>query len=129
MGCFNWLLLSPSDKPGELPLLNAGSLSVPELVSSLKEDDLCFGLLRLGFGSGRFRRVKWVSLTWSGPSVGAVRRARAMQARASMKSKLGPVSVEMEVTSVDDLTLAAVSVGGEPQGWAVWVAVRGWPLL
>lgn len=71
-------------------------------------DDLAFGLLRLGFGSGRFRRIKWASLVWSGPSVGAVKRARAMQARAAMRSKLGPVSVEIEASTVDDVTLAAV---------------------
>ena len=59
----------------------SGSLSVPELVNSLKDDEFAFGLMRLGFGSGRFRRVKWVSLTWSGSSVGAVKRAKAMQVR------------------------------------------------
>jgi hypothetical protein len=34
---------------------------VPELVGSLREDEFAYGLMRLGFGSGRFRRVKWVS--------------------------------------------------------------------
>jgi hypothetical protein len=49
-----------------------------------------------------------VSLTWSGPRVGAVKRARALQARSSMRSKLGPVSVEIEAASADDVTLQAV---------------------
>ena len=40
--------------------------------------------------------------------MGAVKRARAMQARAAMKSKMGPVSVEIEASAVEDVTLAAV---------------------
>lgn len=106
IGPFNWALYAPSTDG--LDLINAGSLSVPELVQSLKDDQFAFGLMRLGFGSGRFRRVKWVSLTWSGSAVGAVKRAKAMQARSAMRAKLGPVSVDMEVGSAEDLTLQAV---------------------
>jgi hypothetical protein len=42
-----------------MTFLNAGSLSVPELVRSLPEDEVTMGLVRLGFGTGRFRRIKY----------------------------------------------------------------------
>lgn len=32
----------------------------------LKDDQVLFGLLRMGFGSGTFRRTKWLFLHWSG---------------------------------------------------------------
>ena len=66
-----------------------GSLSVPEMANWLKDDELLCGVMRLAFGVGRFRRVKWAFLTWSGPSAGAVKRAKAMSSRSAMKAKLG----------------------------------------
>jgi hypothetical protein len=62
----------------------------------------------LGFGTGRFRRTKWVFIAWSGAKVGAVKRARAMGQRATMKSKLGHTSVDIEAASLDELTLPNV---------------------
>lgn len=44
--------------------------------------------------------------------MGAVKRAKALQARGAMRSKLGPVSVEIEAASADDVTLQAVRGGG-----------------
>lgn len=32
VGAFNWALFSPTEKPDSLEMVNAGSLSVPELV-------------------------------------------------------------------------------------------------
>ena len=72
----------------------------------LKDDELLCGIVRLAFGKGRFRRVKWAYLTWSGPSAGAVKRAKAMSSRAPMKSKLGPVSVDLETGDRADITVS-----------------------
>lgn len=53
-------------------------------------------------------RPPQVYLTWSGPSVGAVKRAKAMSARAAMRAKLGTTSVDLEVAAREDLTLDQV---------------------
>ena len=37
-------------------LFNAGSLSVSELKRVLPEDEVLYGLVRMGFGAGQFRR-------------------------------------------------------------------------
>jgi hypothetical protein len=42
-----------------MTFLNAGSLSVPELVKSLPDDEVTMSLVRLGFGTGKFRRIKY----------------------------------------------------------------------
>lgn len=103
LGAFNWFLCDP-----DFNFVDAGSLSVPELKKNLADDQVLFGLLRMGFGSGRFRRTKWVYLCWSGPSVGPVKRGKAASARAGIKSKLGATSVDIEATSQDDLTLEGI---------------------
>lgn len=103
MGAFNWFLCD-----SEFAFINAGSLSVPEMQKWLKADQVCFGLLRMGFGSGRFRRTKWVYIVWSGPSVGPVKRAKAASARGAMKAKLGPSSCDIEATCAEDASLEAI---------------------
>jgi hypothetical protein len=119
-----WSSLKPTDPSCCLPLLrphgrrflcdpdfnfvNSGSLSAPEMVKWLKDDQSCFGLLRMGFGSGRFRRTKWIFLVWSGSKVGMVKRAKAAGNRGAMKGKLGATSVDIEATSAEDVTLEAI---------------------
>ena len=65
MGPFNWALFAPSEPGKELNFVNAGSLSVNECRKWLKEDENYFGILRMGFGSGMFRRTKWIFFTLS----------------------------------------------------------------
>lgn len=102
-GAFNWFLCDAA-----FNFVNAGSLSAPELTKWLKDDAALFGLLRMSFGAGRFKRTKWISLYWSGPKVGMVARAKATGARAGIKSKLGAISVDIEATTVEDVALAAI---------------------
>lgn len=52
--------------PPELRLFNGGSLSIGELQRVLPEDQVLYGLIRMGFGAGQFRRTKWVFLHWVG---------------------------------------------------------------
>lgn len=86
-GAFNWVLFKvggggpgPSGFGGDMSFVNAGSLSVPEMVRCLPPDEVCLGLLRLGFGTGRFRRTKYVVVDYAGPALGAVKRAKALGA-------------------------------------------------
>lgn len=81
---------------------------MPELTKWLKDDAVYFGLLRMSFGGGRFRRTKWVYLYWSGAKVAPMARAKATGARAGIKSKLGASSVDIEATSAEDVTLDAI---------------------
>ena len=108
LGPFNWALFGPSEPGKELNFVNAGSLSVNECRKWLKEDENYFGVLRMGFGSGMFRRTKWIFFAFSGPKVGVVKRSKAAGAKAHLKAALGHTSVDLQVTEAEELSLEHV---------------------
>jgi hypothetical protein len=105
-GALNWILVGPD--PKQLPLENAGGGSVEEMCESLKDTEVLFGMLRLGFGSGRFRRNHFVFIHWHGESVGAVKRGKANAEKSHMASALGPHSVELSASEIEECDLKAV---------------------
>jgi hypothetical protein len=87
LGPFNWALFRPSTGD-KLELHNAGGGSIKELNKYLDDDKVLYGLLRMGFGSGNFRRTKWIFLKWFGDKMPAVQRGQAMAAESNMKDQL-----------------------------------------
>jgi hypothetical protein len=74
----------------------------------LLKGETLYGLLRLGFGQGRFRRTKTVLFTWmptGAPSLTVAQRKKMAEARGSMLEKLGAYSFEVSATVQDDLSL------------------------
>lgn len=109
MGPFNWCLFRGTEAKDDYSgFINAGSLSVPELVKFLPEDDCSFGLIRMGFGTGRFRRTKWIKLEFSPAQLSIVKKAKATASRAPMRGKLGPSSIDLELAEKADLTITAI---------------------
>ena len=39
---------------------------VNEMLDLLPADDILCGLVRMGFGAGKFRRTKYISIWWAG---------------------------------------------------------------
>lgn len=90
VGAFNWALFKPHKSHAKLH--NAGSLGVTEMVkwlpenevqcgwraqagvapnvlglqSSLAASQVLYGILRMGFGAGKWRRTKRLFVHWSG---------------------------------------------------------------
>eukprot|EP00042_Codosiga_hollandica_P024734 m.105796 g.105796 ORF g.105796 m.105796 type:complete len:363 (-) comp51660_c0_seq1:149-1237(-) len=106
MGPFNWVLLIPN--ASKLEFVNAGSLSVDEMSEWLKPDQVYYGLLRMGFGSGKFRRTKWISIWWSGESVSAVKRGKFGALEGDMMKRVEPFSLTVSARNPDEITLKAV---------------------
>lgn len=111
VGIWNWLLIGPD--PQALPLICGGEGSVDEMREYLTEHDeeVLFGLLRVGFGEGRLRRVKHVFIHAIGARVPAVRRGRWNASRASMEQVMyGFVhcALSLQITDMEDLTPEAV---------------------
>lgn len=87
----------------------------------LKPTEPLYGLLRLGFGYGRFRRTKLVFLSWVPSQLSVSGRKLASDTMAHMRVVLGGGnSIEMSATSLEDCTLEelmskakALQVGGE----------------
>jgi hypothetical protein len=105
LGPFNWALFKPSST---LDLHNAGSMSVNEMSKWLAADQVLFGLLRMGFGVGKFRRVKWICLHWSGESVSPVKRGRANALKKDILKWLEPFSLTVSASDADEMTLETI---------------------
>lgn len=106
LGPFNWLLLKPAR--GSLELVDAGSLSLKEMVAHLDEREVLYGLLRMGFGSGLFRRTKWVGIWWNGPEAKALTRGKAAGAKEESLRRIEPFSLTISASSIDELSLERV---------------------
>ena len=75
-GPFNWMLVRHD--PAHPELHNAGGGGVEEFCQYLDDDKVLYGLLRMGFGRGTFRRTKLIFIHWSGPAVSAVKRGQCV---------------------------------------------------
>lgn len=105
MGPFNWVLVKPKVP---LELHNAGSMSVTEMHKWLAEDEVLYGLLRMGFGTGQFRRVKWICLHWSGERVSPVKRGQANAKKNDIQKQLEPYNVVVNASTPDECTLESI---------------------
>jgi hypothetical protein len=88
MGPFNWIILEPHAT--KVKMINAGSLSVDEMDKWLKPDYCAAVLLRMGFGSGPFRRTKWIACWWTPDGLSPMKRGKAMGLKKKMMSLLEP---------------------------------------
>jgi hypothetical protein len=105
---FNWALYSPSEPGQPLKLLNAGSLSVPEMRRMITEELVAFGLLRLSFGSGKFKRTKFIFATICGPKAPITMRGKLAGSKAYMRQALSPYNVELQANDASGLDLQTV---------------------
>lgn len=108
LGRWNWTLIGPD--PESLPIIGGGAGSIDELQECLAthEDEVLFGVLRLGFGAGRLRRTKHVFFHANGARVAAVRRGKLGAVRRRMEQAVKHLvhcSLAVEVNSPDDLLL------------------------
>ena len=106
LGPFNWIILEPHAT--KIKMINAGSLSVDEMDKWLKPDYCAAVLLRMGFGSGPFRRTKWIACWWSPDGLSPMKRGKAMGLKKRMMSLLEPYSITIEATDKHELTLETI---------------------
>jgi hypothetical protein len=90
-GPFNWALFEPNKK--KLEFFNAGSLSVDEMLNDLDPKKVLAGILRMSFGTGRFKRTKWIAIWWSGEEVSAVQRGKLNAMKGAMTKMLAPYTL------------------------------------
>jgi hypothetical protein len=102
LGPFNWVLLHPLKKGETTPVVhNAGGGSVRQMMAWLNDTDdkVLYGLIRMGFGSGGFRRTKWIFLMWTGEKMNQVKRGKAMEVEGAMKNLLRPFNLDFKGTN------------------------------
>ena len=88
---------------------NAGSGGLVEMRKNFDEDAVQFGLVRMAFGTGEYRRVEWVSVQWSGEDVPEERQAMYLQVESDAKGLLDkPMSMLVQASTVDEVDLTTV---------------------
>lgn len=106
LGPFNWATFEAN--PQKLVLVQGGSGGIFELVDELPDDKVVFGLMRLAFGTGRFRRTKHIFFQWSGDGVGAVAKGKANMSFSAMAAALAPHSFELRLVGKSDASPQAI---------------------
>lgn len=106
LGPINWCTFMLPAKAPEL--VEGGSNGIFELIENLPDDKVLFGVMRLAFGTGRFRRSKQVFFQWTGDAVGAIQKGKANAAYDEMLRALGPVNMDIKLSGEADLKVSAI---------------------
>eukprot|EP00759_Apiculatamorpha_spiralis_P044923 PhF_6_TR41720/c0_g1_i2/m.63304 len=107
-GPFNWSIFEPDDKA--LKLIDAGSNGVDELCEELikRKDKVLFGVFRMAFGTGRFRRTKRIFYHWIGEACPAVAKGKWNLLSSNMMKSLSPFNVDMRIQGSEEANLAFI---------------------
>lgn len=105
-GQLNWILVTAD--PSWPEVVNGGAGSVPELLRSLEDDQVYFGLLRAAFGKGHFRRCKWVFVHWSGENVSALKRGKLNGAEAHMRKVFGATNLDHFAAAREEISVEII---------------------
>eukprot|EP01114_Cavostelium_apophysatum_P016869 TRINITY_DN488_c0_g1_i1.p2 TRINITY_DN488_c0_g1~~TRINITY_DN488_c0_g1_i1.p2 ORF type:complete len:168 (-),score=50.60 TRINITY_DN488_c0_g1_i1:132-569(-) len=98
----NWILLGYEGNT-KIVLKGKGTGGVSEMAQQLGEDEAAYGYLRIITGDNESRRTKFVFLSWCGPNVGALKRAKMSVHKADIKKILKEYAVEVHATSAEEL--------------------------
>ncbi|KAF4520676.1 hypothetical protein B566_EDAN006352 [Ephemera danica] len=95
-----------------------------EFKTQFKEDERAFAYIRLQLGDEMSKRKKFLFLTWVGPEVGVMKRAKMSTDKAKMKEILANFAVEMQLESLAELEVTQfkdqlVRAGGANYGTGV----------
>jgi len=108
-GPLNWILLHAAADP--FKVFNAGLGSAVEMHAKLDPQYVLYGLLRMGFGAGKFKRTKWVFVHFIGDEVPPVKRGRQNALVGKMYARLacqGVSVLKVEATHPDQASLEAI---------------------
>lgn len=110
----NWAVFKPSGS--EIIPMAFGHGDLNDLRAALKNDQMQYGIMRLTFGEGRFRRSHWVFVCWSPDSMTRVdsqklkkkrmnQRMRDVGHKGFMQKAIGPYGVEVLAEDYESVTL------------------------
>jgi len=105
---FNWGLFKPSQKEVKPIKWGHGNLNV--LRAELKDDQVQYGLMRLSFGSGRFRRNYWVYFLWTPDTMTMEHkkgrlRSKHVSFNGEMQRMLAPWNISLTVETKEKVTI------------------------
>jgi len=112
----NWVVLAYADRD-RLSVQGTGSNGIAEFVGQLKDDTVQYAFVRVTTGDQESRRAKFVFISWIGPDVGIMRKAKVSVHKANVKSVFKDFAVELQSSDKEDLeeskiTATVVKAGG-----------------
>ena len=108
MSPYNWGLFKPSQK--EVKPIKWGHGNLSAIREELKDDEVMYGLMRLSFGSGKFKRSHWVYFLWTPDSMtheykkGRL-RMKYVSYNGEMQRLLAPWTVSLTVEHKEKVTI------------------------
>lgn len=102
----NWLLCEfPEEKATEMQLVATGSGGISELAAAFKTDQVAYAYLRMNVSNDPLSsRAKFVFVSWSGPEVKMMRKARHGTYLSEIKRILSSFAIEKHISDRYDLT-------------------------
>ncbi|KAL1461276.1 hypothetical protein WDU94_013192, partial [Cyamophila willieti] len=73
--------------------------------AEFRPDERSFGYLRMMTGDEMSRRLKFLLITWVGPEVGVIQRAKISIDKALVKSVISNFALELQLETEADLNL------------------------
>jgi len=101
----SWLTLSYD---GRNIVLNAIGSDYEEFKSKFTEADRLYGFVRVNTGDEMSRRVKFVLITWVGPTVGALNRAKMSTDKMVVKNVIKNFAIEVLANEMDQLEESSI---------------------
>jgi len=103
----DWMVCRWSGK-NELSLVGSGSGGLPEFVSSVSNDEICFGLLRVTDQVDKTIATKFVFIKLQSDNVPPMKRAAVNVKIGDIEALFQPYHVSYVVTTKDDLKLEPI---------------------
>jgi len=102
-GPLNWALIDSRQK-----IIEAGGGGVHEMREFLDDKEVSFGILRMGFGSGQFKRNFWLFIHWAGDKAHPTVRGKANAELAACKNLLQPSQIDFFGVNRVDITVEII---------------------
>ncbi|KAI9184500.1 hypothetical protein H9P43_003553 [Blastocladiella emersonii ATCC 22665] len=100
----NYLYLTYEGETDKLVLAATGKGGLPEFLEHLKDDKAGFGYLRMTVGNDHLsKRAKFVLVSWVGPNVKVMRKAKVSVHISEVKQTLAVFAVEVQASALADL--------------------------
>ncbi|KAL8287690.1 hypothetical protein RQP46_003548 [Phenoliferia psychrophenolica] len=101
----NWLLLDfAGDKSDKLELTGTGEGGLEELKTKLSDDRASFAYVRVSYANDKeSQRSKFIFVTWIGPSVRIMRKAKIGVQQGTVKDVLRQASIDVPASTLEDL--------------------------
>jgi len=106
----DWILLQyDASNTNLLHFIGSGSGGASELISKLKDDNICYGLVRVVDQIDNSKTIKYCFVNWVGSNIKGVVKARIATNLGFVTKLLAPYHVDVNASSLDEISADIIS--------------------